>query len=228
LFVTSHFTAHQSKIQERNNDFTRICRELKLRGNGSEVTDVTGRYDYTFWCGDLNYRINGTRKMVDELLRNDMIEVLQANDQLRIEMDKQRVFQGFIEPQIMFPPTYKFDFKKSKTVKRRRRASSSEVSIDAESDEERPVSQKQLEVVYENGQDLQEGGDSKTGSLSEELKRSRSIYDTSRKQRIPSWTDRILYKETRPNQVKIEKYDTYMEMMHSDHKPVYGVFTIKI
>eukprot|EP00959_Pyramimonas_sp_CCMP1952_P381480 7993543-Pyramimonas_sp.AAC.2 len=34
---------------------------------------------------------------------------MQANDQLRREMSKGRVFVGYEEPPLTFPPTYKFD-----------------------------------------------------------------------------------------------------------------------
>ncbi len=65
--------------------------------------------DHIFWFGDLNYRVNGTRSMVDKLLEQDRVEVLMNNDQLLIEMQKGSVFPHFQEAAIHFPPTYKFD-----------------------------------------------------------------------------------------------------------------------
>jgi hypothetical protein len=53
---------------------------------------VSECFDRVFWYGDLNYRINGTRKMVDTLLVRNMHSVLYFNDQLRIEMEKGHVF----------------------------------------------------------------------------------------------------------------------------------------
>ncbi len=40
-----------------------------------EAERVTERFDRVFWLGDLNYRINGTRDMVDLLLKGNMHEV---------------------------------------------------------------------------------------------------------------------------------------------------------
>ncbi|KAI8838349.1 Endonuclease/exonuclease/phosphatase [Chytridium lagenaria] len=65
--------------------------------------------DCVFWFGDLNYRINGTRPLVEALIDQNRFEVLQSNDQLRLEMKKGNAFIGFTEAPVRFPPTYKFD-----------------------------------------------------------------------------------------------------------------------
>jgi hypothetical protein len=61
-------------------------------------------------------------------------------------------------------------------------------------------------------------------------------YDTSSKVRIPSWTDRILFKtrvqlddipDQPPNAaIKIITYDSIMSIHDSDHKPVIGLFSL--
>lgn len=50
-------------------------------------------------------------------------------------------------------------------------------------------------------------------------------YDTGRKQRIPSWTDRILYME-HPS-VTCLAYNSVDDIMTSDHRPVYASFLIQ-
>mmetsp|Transcript_272 Transcript_272/g.428 ORF Transcript_272/g.428 Transcript_272/m.428 type:complete len:600 (+) Transcript_272:60-1859(+) len=50
-------------------------------------------------------------------------------------------------------------------------------------------------------------------------------YDTSHKQRIPAWTDRILFK---PKHVQILEYDCVHDATHSDHRPVYATFLADI
>jgi len=50
-------------------------------------------------------------------------------------------------------------------------------------------------------------------------------YDTSRKQRIPSWTDRILYKDD-SNRVKLLEYTSVPGVSMSDHKPVSAIFEV--
>eukprot|EP00127_Corallochytrium_limacisporum_P006459 Clim_evm2s228 gene=Clim_evmTU2s228 len=151
--------------------------------------DLTTRFDRVCWFGDMNYRVDGSRKIVDAVIRNGMLEVLHANDQLRKEMRRGRVLQGFQEGELLFAPTYKFD----------------------------------------NGTD---------------------IYDTSKKCRIPSYTDRILFRcprdETDPfgrammgkpldldfdvkdedadavASMRLVDYNTAFDVKLSDHKPVYA------
>ena len=48
-------------------------------------------------------------------------------------------------------------------------------------------------------------------------------YDTSQKQRIPAWTDRILFK---PVGTKIVEYDSVETARHSDHRPVFATFLV--
>ncbi|KAK6205143.1 inositol-1,4,5-triphosphate 5-phosphatase [Scheffersomyces amazonensis] len=50
-------------------------------------------------------------------------------------------------------------------------------------------------------------------------------YDTSEKQRVPAWTDRILYLS---RVVKPINYGCVRDIMFSDHRPVYGQFKIKV
>ncbi|KAG7161708.1 Inositol polyphosphate 5-phosphatase E-like [Homarus americanus] len=52
-------------------------------------------------------------------------------------------------------------------------------------------------------------------------------YDTSSKQRVPSYTDRILFKSTR-GAVTCYSYDSCSLFKTSDHKPVLGAFHCKI
>ena len=97
------------------------------------------------------------------------------------EGDGARIFTGFHEARICFPPTYKFDV----------------------------------------------GSDD---------------YDSSRKQRTPAWTDRVLFKvNSRPGTAtasaqaprpppritcEVEKYDSVRGLRCSDHRPVVKVFRI--
>ena len=51
-------------------------------------------------------------------------------------------------------------------------------------------------------------------------------YDTSRKQRIPGWCDRILYRG-RKDCLKVKRYASAMDVRISDHKPVFAEFELK-
>jgi len=53
-------------------------------------------------------------------------------------------------------------------------------------------------------------------------------FDTSEKQRIPAYTDRILYLPGRMNDIQVLSYDSYPSICLSDHKPVASTLTMKI
>ncbi|OWZ21598.1 Inositol polyphosphate 5-phosphatase [Phytophthora megakarya] len=205
-FVNCHFEAHQRNVSRRNGNFHRINHELKLSPTvagaqspmnpvavaptpGSPMNDLHGLgrtsanrfsmggassskrtvselFDRVFWYGDLNYRINGTRRMVDTLLLRNQYDVLLANDQLQREMKAGNVFTHFKEGQLNFRPTYKFD------------------------------------------------------------KRS-DVYDSSAKQRIPSWTDRVLYlSNNKAYDIELLSYRSQMSFRTSDHRPVCATFQV--
>ncbi|XP_075707298.1 phosphatidylinositol polyphosphate 5-phosphatase type IV-like [Rhinoderma darwinii] len=53
-------------------------------------------------------------------------------------------------------------------------------------------------------------------------------YDTSAKQRIPSYTDRVLFKSQCEGDVRVLRYDSCPVLKTSDHRPVFGIFEVKI
>lgn len=55
-----------------------------------------------------------------------------------------------------------------------------------------------------------------------------SDYDSSEKQRVPSWTDRILFISKKGNEIKPLNYNAVMDIFISDHKPVYSTFACKV
>lgn len=144
-------------------------------------------HEHVFWFGDFNYRVELDAGMVKTAIEEGRwLEMLQY-DQLRPRMADGRVFVGFVEAPITFPPTYKFD----------------------------------------------------PGT---------NIYDTSEKQRVPSWCDRILYKcslvetsrrrsatNTEPNMTSSSPEDPPLCLLYrsiaiddSDHKPVTAVFDVPV
>ncbi|XP_072288670.1 phosphatidylinositol polyphosphate 5-phosphatase type IV [Eucyclogobius newberryi] len=54
------------------------------------------------------------------------------------------------------------------------------------------------------------------------------IYDTSSKQRTPSYTDRILFRSRKAHDIQVIKYTSCTNIKTSDHRPVVGVFQIKL
>lgn len=212
---------------------------------------VSARHEYVFFFGDLNYRVNGTRRMVEALLSKNQIEVLLANDQLSLEKTQRRILQGFHESPITFIPTYKFD-----EIEARKSSDTSRSSIDSlispttslspsppssctspalptspssPSSSASPASPASPYLIKSTITDKKKKAPLKkknniTNSKPElALSKNEFGYDTSAKNRIPSWTDRILYKAP-PDTVTCESYKSIMDITCSDHKPVIGIY----
>ncbi|XP_044052235.1 phosphatidylinositol polyphosphate 5-phosphatase type IV isoform X2 [Siniperca chuatsi] len=54
------------------------------------------------------------------------------------------------------------------------------------------------------------------------------IYDTTSKQRTPSYTDRIVFRNRHADDIKVVKYTSCSGIKTSDHRPVIGVFQVKL
>ncbi|XP_069034307.1 phosphatidylinositol polyphosphate 5-phosphatase type IV isoform X2 [Embiotoca jacksoni] len=54
------------------------------------------------------------------------------------------------------------------------------------------------------------------------------VYDTTSKQRTPSYTDRILFRNRQADDIKVFKYSSCSNIKTSDHRPVVGVFQVKL
>lgn len=103
-FVCSHLAAGQSQVQERNNDYSEICKKMVFSSSKSIFC-----HDYVFWSGDLNYRIDLPIEKVKELVNSKSWDTLKQSDQLYIERKEGKAFRGFIEGETDFAPTYKYD-----------------------------------------------------------------------------------------------------------------------
>ncbi|KAF9581982.1 inositol polyphosphate 5-phosphatase [Lunasporangiospora selenospora] len=75
----------------------------------SHPQDITQQFDYTFWAGDLNYRVDLSRTDAEGCLKRGDLETMLTHDQLLQQRAAGAVFDGFHEAPITFPPTYKFD-----------------------------------------------------------------------------------------------------------------------
>ncbi|KAM4697036.1 phosphatidylinositol polyphosphate 5-phosphatase type IV [Rhinophrynus dorsalis] len=53
-------------------------------------------------------------------------------------------------------------------------------------------------------------------------------YDSTSKQRTPSYTDRVVYKSRYKDHIRIVKYASCPLVKTSDHRPVFGIFEVKI
>ncbi|CAH8606416.1 unnamed protein product [Dicrocoelium dendriticum] len=177
LFLSSHFKAHSENHHLRVNDYNNVVSGLSLprfdmtRGYRQKGQESLDRFDVVFWAGDLNFRIQQPRAIVEQMLkserRSSLYDNLLCSDELHLSRSAGRVFQGFDEGKIKFPPTFK---------------------LDPNSD----------------------------------------AYDTSDKQRVPSYTDRILFLAHRKGEVTCLHYDSIRTIRSSDHRPVYGFYAVHL
>ncbi|XP_016503011.2 type IV inositol polyphosphate 5-phosphatase 7-like [Nicotiana tabacum] len=115
-FVCSHLTSGQKKGDElrRNSDVMEILKKtrfLQVSGAGEEKSpspETILEHDRVIWLGDLNYRIALSYHSAKALVEMQNWRALLGNDQLRIEQRRGRVFVGWKEGKIYFPPTYKY------------------------------------------------------------------------------------------------------------------------
>ncbi|KAI8035944.1 synaptojanin-1 [Drosophila gunungcola] len=103
-FVCAHFAAGQSQVAERNADYAEITRKLAF-----PMGRTLKSHDWVFWCGDFNYRIDMEKDELKECVRNGDLPTVLEFDQLRKEQEAGNVFGEFLEGEIGFDPTYKYD-----------------------------------------------------------------------------------------------------------------------
>ncbi|KAL3812587.1 hypothetical protein ACJIZ3_013855 [Penstemon smallii] len=113
-FVCSYLTSGQKEGDElrRNADVMEILRKTrfpKLNGvNDEKSPEMVLEHDRVIWLGDLNYRIALPYRSTKALVEMQNWRALLEMDQLRIEQRRGRVFNGWKEGKIYFPPTYKY------------------------------------------------------------------------------------------------------------------------
>lgn len=125
LFINAHLAAHAHKLDARLANIAKIKSELNVdtflppEDPRNHLKDVTEKFDHCFWCGDLNFRVDVTRKHADWLIKNHSYDDALHFDQLHKVLEEGLELQGFHEAPISFPPTYKYDVEKAKRHRRR-------------------------------------------------------------------------------------------------------------
>ncbi|KAK9748720.1 hypothetical protein RND81_02G075700 [Saponaria officinalis] len=111
-FICTHLTSGEKEIDQlkRNADVSEIHRRTLFRsGSGLGVPKSIQDHERIIWLGDLNYRINLSYDETRRLISRREWPKLVEKDQLVRELRKGRVFNGWCEGVLSFPPTYKYE-----------------------------------------------------------------------------------------------------------------------
>ncbi|KAF3324357.1 type I inositol 1,4,5-trisphosphate 5-phosphatase CVP2-like protein [Carex littledalei] len=113
-FVCCHLTSGEKEGDElrRNSDVYEILKKTRFPCIQT-TSDVKSpqtilEHDRVIWLGDLNYRVALSYHSAKALVEMHNWKLLLEKDQLRIERRFGRVFSGWKEGRIYFPPTYKY------------------------------------------------------------------------------------------------------------------------
>ncbi|XP_072980107.1 type I inositol polyphosphate 5-phosphatase 5 isoform X1 [Typha angustifolia] len=113
-FVCSHLASGEKEGDElkRNSDVSEILKNTQFprvcKIPGYRIPEKILDHDRVIWLGDLNYRVALSYNETRTLLEDNDWDALLEKDQLKIEKNAGRVFNGWKEGKIYFAPTYKY------------------------------------------------------------------------------------------------------------------------
>lgn len=113
-FVMCHLPARAdaTRLRKREADYRALVRKLRLETSGLASPegglDFVHAHDHVFFFGDANYRVELPFDRACELVKQRNFAAILPHDQMVKEMGKGRVFVGFYEGRVDFPPTYRW------------------------------------------------------------------------------------------------------------------------
>lgn len=102
IFIISHLIHGDNNVEYR-------CQQVKQAVSCMFDDVCKSEKRIIFWLGDLNFRVDNDSTKQCIIPSNVPADIhSNATEQLKTLMTQKRVFQGFHEPKITFPPTYRF------------------------------------------------------------------------------------------------------------------------
>lgn len=203
LFVTAHMAAHVSNFAARDADYWRIVNELEAQApthflppRRHNVTDGRSSGSYLIDSMDRVFFCGDLNYRID--LPRETVES-SVKQMMKINEQASYLKRNKVSDEI-----------KWKINKIRKRLLKSDQLYSS-------ISEKRAFIGFSEGPIL--------FPPTFKYDKQSDDYDTSNKQRIPAWTDRILFK---PAGTKVLQYDAIQSGKHSDHRPVYGTFRVNL
>ena len=214
-FVCAHLAPHEHAVKERNQNVTSILQNLAVGSRGPFSSDArrppfgvsdrlaSDEFDFFMFGGDLNYRIDGQKEAIERIIHNhgNLRAVLSNNDQLLKQLRTSKDLASTFRGFREGPLTFRPTYK--------------------------------YEMKNSKKKDKNNNNKEKTSSppappASSPLSSEMSLYDRGPKNRLPSYTDRVLYRRHfgyRYPMHLLHYYDL-REIDLSDHKPVVAIVAL--
>ncbi|KAL3780920.1 hypothetical protein HJC23_009126 [Cyclotella cryptica] len=201
LLVTGHLAAHVKNVDARNDDFRRILTELEAQ--------APARF--------LRPQKNGDGSVVPgdgSHLLNSMDHVFFSGDlNYRIDLPREYVDRCIDDIK-------RCHLRESSDIDQCNTAESKKIADLMN----KLLRRDQLLQTIASGRAFSQFNEGKISFLPTfKFDKGSPDYDTSYKQRVPAWTDRIVFKSS---SIRVIEYDSVPQAMHSDHRPVYGTFQL--
>jgi len=209
LFVACHLAAHVKNVDSRNADYWRIASEIEANILNLKK-DIDGHLLPQFQSPEVG--VKQISKKNGENIINFMDHVFFFGDlNYRIDLAREETEQKILEMKsITESKNMEASLKDLKLAKLRLDLLRHDQLLRTISEGRAFPDLAESEITFLPTFKYDKGSDS---------------YDTSHKQRIPAWTDRILHK---PFGVKVLEYNSVPSANHSDHRPVYGTYSINM
>ena len=198
MFVTAHMAAHVKNVDARNMDYWRIATELEAQAPPSFLPRNANPIDDD----------DSSESMSGNQLMDSLDHVFFCGDlNYRLDLPREKAEQTVSEMKAILGETgKKRDEKKLETLR---------LGL---------LQHDQLLATMAEGGAFPGFAEGKVTFLPTfKFDKGTKDYDTSHKQRIPAWTDRVLF---RPPGVRVMKYASEPDATHSDHRPVHATFRV--
>nr|XP_046919324.1 LOW QUALITY PROTEIN: inositol polyphosphate 5-phosphatase E-like [Dermatophagoides farinae] len=252
LFINTHLTAHEINLRSRMNQLDKVQQILNLKypNNNSANNNIRDHNsEFIFWFGDLNFRLELPVDIVLDAIRritntnnpetkDTYLRKMMRSDQLSNLMNRGIIFNGFEEARWPPPflPTYKCKINHPIT---------GGLATNDPIDHHINTTIIQSSSLNPSTKTTTSITSTSTSTSSSSTKTNDNIngdkivnnynYESGR---VPSYTDRILYQTKSTNHQQIESndnnlikciyYNSISNIISSDHKPVYGLFEVRL